>query len=601
MLVPCGTPVGAQTQPLKVNPETGESQEQFAARTAWWREAKFGMFIHWGVYAVPADSSQGAGEWYFYNHTDKDPTTGAEKHLQVADYAKFADRFNPVRFDARKWVSAAKNAGMKYIVITTKHHDGFCMFDSKLTDYNIVKATPFHRDPLKELARECRRQGIRLCFYHSIMDWHEADYLPRRAWDTRPVEGASLNRYIQYMEGQLRELLTHYGPIGVIWFDGGWEHSPQDLHADEVVKEIRALQPGILINNRIDLPEDFDTPEQTIPANALPGGRLWETCMTLNDTWGYARNDHDWKSGPDLIRKLCDIASKGGNFLLNVGPTDLGEFTPETLDRLTQVGAWMKANGESIYGTTKSPFKKLAFKGRCTQKGNRLYLQVFEWPESGLQIRGLTTPIVSARTLNGGETLPVGGQMPQARQDPAYTIGKPSQIDPVATVIELRLAGPPHVTALVDPIHQAADGSLELVAADAQILGNTAQVEQKGDQPNIGYWTDQSDRVAWTVSVQKPGSYRVVVEYACPDDVSGSTYKVALTRFKPEGSQSEARLDSVVVGTVGATGDWATYHTETLSGTLVLNDPGLHTILVIPQSKPHLAVMNLRRITLKPE
>ncbi|MGQ9697572.1 MAG: alpha-L-fucosidase, partial [Armatimonadota bacterium] len=357
-----------------------ETKEQFEARTKWWREAKFGMFIHWGIYAVPADCTTRDGrksiaEWYLSN-----------KQMQVKDYEKFAAQFNPVKFDAKKWVATAKQAGMKYIVITSKHHDGFCMFDSKLTDYCITKATPFKRDPMRELAQECRRQGLRLCFYYSIMDWHHPDYLPRRPWEqnVRPATGADLNRYIEYMKGQLRELLTNYGPIGVIWFDGGWEHNAQELRSEEVNRMIRSIQPSIIINDRNHLPEDHATPEQTIPAGALPGGRLWETCMTINDTWGYAKNDTNWKPAEDLIRKLCDIASKGGNFLLNVGPTAEGEFPPEIMERLAAIGRWMKVNGESIYGTTQSPFRRLSFDGRCTVKGNNLYLHVFRWPEEGL-------------------------------------------------------------------------------------------------------------------------------------------------------------------------------------------------------------------------
>ena len=199
-----------------------ETPEQFQARTKWWREAKFGMFIHWGIYAVPADSTDLQGhkriaEWYFSN-----------KQVQVADYEKFASQFDPVQFDARQWVETAKNAGMKYVVITSKHHDGFSMFDTKMTDYNVVEATPWHHDPMKDLAAECGRQGLRLCFYHSVMDWHHPDYLPRRKWDTRPVDGASLDRYIEYMKGELRDLLTKYGPIGILWWDGGWEHTAEE-------------------------------------------------------------------------------------------------------------------------------------------------------------------------------------------------------------------------------------------------------------------------------------------------------------------------------------------------------------------------------------
>jgi alpha-L-fucosidase len=419
-------------------PNGPETPEQFAARTKWWREAKFGMFVHWGVYSVPADvttwdGKKSAAEWYLSN-----------KNAQVRDYEKFAPQFNPVNFNARKFVATAREAGMKYIVITSKHHDGFCMFGTKLQhDWNIVDATPFHRDPLKELAAECKRQGIRLGFYYSIMDWHHPEYLPRRPWEinTRPGKDASLDRYIEYMKGQLTELLTNYGPVAVIWFDGGWEHDPIQLHSVEVNRLIRKLQPNVIINDRNHLPEDHATPEQSIPANAMPNGRLWETCMTMNDTWGYGRNDTNWKSATDLIHKLCDIASKGGNFLLNVGPTNLGEIPEASVERLKHVGEWMKTNSKSIYATTKSPFRRVPFDGRCTVKGDRLYLQVFAWPEEGLALHGLKTAVREAHALLGGEKLAVTTQADEVR------IAKPSRLDPDATVVELRLAGPPEVEA----------------------------------------------------------------------------------------------------------------------------------------------------------
>src|SRR5262249_39885844 len=226
---------------------------------------------------------------------------------------------------------------------------------------------------------------------------------------------------------------------GVLWFDGGWEHNEKELPSSEVNAMIRSLQPQILINDRNHLQEDFSTPEQTIPAGAMPNGRLWETCMTINDTWGYAKNDTNWKSAEDLIHKLCDIASKGGNFLLNVGPTAEGEFPVATDQRLARIGAWMDVNAESIYGTTKSPFRRLPFDGRCTQKGNILYLQVFHWPAEGLKLVGLRTPVRSARILGGGQL----GVLQDTGETPTLTFGEPKAQDPIATVIELRLAGPP--------------------------------------------------------------------------------------------------------------------------------------------------------------
>jgi len=424
-----------------------ETRAEFLKRTKWWRDAKFGMFIHWGVYAVPADATNLEGkhsiaEWYFSN-----------KQLQMKDYEKFAYQFNPVQFDARRWVHTAKDAGMKYIVITSKHHDGFCLWDTQLTGWNIVDMSPFKRDPIRELAEECRRQGIRLCFYHSIMDWHHPDYLPRRPWEkpASPLIGASFEEYVRYMKGQLRELIQNYDPA-VLWFDGEWESTWTHEHGKDLYRYVRSLKPDILINNRVDKGRqgmqgmtasrefmgDFGTPEQEIPPTGFPDGRLWESCMTLNDTWGYARNDHNWKSAETLIRNLCDIAHKGGNFLLNVGPTDTGEFTPETYDRLAKMGAWLRVNGAAIYATEPSPFPRLAFDGRCTRKGSTLYLHVFRWPEAGLRLPGLKTPVRSARTL-AGERLAV------SLADGAPAFSRPSRLDPYATVVEVRLAGPPVV------------------------------------------------------------------------------------------------------------------------------------------------------------
>ncbi len=434
--------------PVQMHSFSGETPSQFTRRTKWWEDAKFGMFIHWGVYAVPADATdkngkKGIAEWYLSN-----------KQIQMKEYEKFAPRFNPVRFDAHRWVQTAKNAGMKYIVITSKHHDGFDMFGTKLnSSWNIVDATPFKRDPIKELAAECQKQGIKLCFYHSIMDWHHSDYTPRRPWETetRPAAGANYDRYVEYMKGQIRELLTSYGPIGVMWFDGEWEPTWTHERGMDLYNYVRSLQPSILVNNRVDkgrsgmqgmnkgseFAGDFGTPEQEIPAQGFTDGRLWESCMTMNDTWGFARNDHNWKSAETLIRNLIDIASKGGNYLLNVGPTDLGDFPQAINERLALIGEWMHANGASIYGTSHSPFKRLNFDGRCTQKGNRLYLQVFNWPTDGLHIEGLQTKVLGASALATGERLRA-----DATREGIVYISKPARIDPYATVVELRLAGP---------------------------------------------------------------------------------------------------------------------------------------------------------------
>ena len=385
-----------------------ETKAQKEQRMKWWKDARFGLFIHWGLYSVPA------GEWKGQtNHAEWIRTTA---QIPIHEYEKFVQQFNPVKFNAEEWVKLAKAAGMRYIVITSKHHDGFCMFDTRQTDFDIM-STPFHRDVMKELSEACKKEGIQLCFYHSIMDWHHPDYLPRREWEKdRPTTGANFSNYISYMKNELKELLTNYGKIGVLWFDGEWENTWTHEKGKDLYQYVRSLQPSILINNRVDVGReglvglnkaggyigDFGTPEQEIPATGVPGVD-WESCMTMNNNWGYNSHDDNWKSSEDLIRKLIDIASKGGNFLLNIGPTAEGVFPQPAIDRLKDLGSWMNVNSESIYQSQASPFKTLSW-GRCTQKamngGTRLYLHIFDWPEDGkLVLPGLGSEVKSAHAL----------------------------------------------------------------------------------------------------------------------------------------------------------------------------------------------------------
>jgi alpha-L-fucosidase len=274
--------------------------------------------------------------------------------------------------------------------------------------------TPFKRDILKELAQECQKQKIKLCFYHSIMDWHHPDYLPRRGWDKRPTAEANFGRYIEYMKGQLKELLTNYGPIGIAWFDGEWEGTWTHDKGEDLYKFVRSLQPNIIVNNRVDkgrqgmagmtkgdFAGDYGTPEQEIPANGFGEGVDWESCMTLNDTWGFKSKDMNWKSTETLLKNLIDCASKGGNYLLNVGPTPEGTFPQPIVERLGMMGKWLKAHGEAIYGTQASPFPKPLPWGRVTRKGNKLYLHVFDTTQTQITLPGLKTKLKGARTLAG--------------------------------------------------------------------------------------------------------------------------------------------------------------------------------------------------------
>ncbi|HTI97443.1 MAG TPA: alpha-L-fucosidase, partial [Dongiaceae bacterium] len=286
--------------PSSLPPESTAQQE---ARLRWFREARFGLFIHWGLY------SEAAGYW------DGKPTPGAgewmmnDLQIPLSQYARLVPEFDPEKFDATAWVKTAKDAGVKYIVITTKHHEGFAMWPTKLSDWSI-RATPFHRDPLQELAAACKKAGIKLCFYYSIMDWRSPLYAPRKPWNDTATQPPDFDAYDDYMKGQLKELLTHYGPIGTLWFDGCWEPTWTRERGRDLYRYLRTLQPSLIINNRVGStgawqdwfknPEqvggDYGTPEQAIPANAFGSNLVWEACMTMNDTWGYKRNDHHWKS-----------------------------------------------------------------------------------------------------------------------------------------------------------------------------------------------------------------------------------------------------------------------------------------------------------------
>ncbi len=418
-------------------------------RMQWWREARFGLFVHWGLYALPAGEWQGErghGEWI------RDSA-----RIPRAEYERLQARFDPQRFDADAWVALAREAGMRYLVVTSKHHDGFCLFDSAETEWDVM-ATPFRRDVLAELSAACARGGVRFCAYHSIMDWHHPDYLPRRPWESeRASAGADFERYQDYLHAQVAELITKYHP-GVLWFDGEWENTWNHARGVELYELCRSLDPALIVNNRVDVHRggmagfsgareavgDFGTPEQEIPAGGLPGVD-WETCMTMNDHWGWNAADRAWKSVETLVRDLIDVASKGGNFLLNVGPKADGSFPDEAVERLRGIGAWMARHGEAIHGTSASPFEPFAW-GRCTVKRNgadsTLYLHVFQRPADGrLVLPGLGNEPLSAGWLAGARLL-----LPVRREGTDVVVELPAALpDPIASVVTLGIAGEPLV------------------------------------------------------------------------------------------------------------------------------------------------------------
>jgi alpha-L-fucosidase len=339
-----------------------ESKEDFDRRMEWWRDNKFGMFIHWGPYAVPAGIYRGkevdaTGEWIM--NVGKIP---------VEEYEAYARNFNPARYDADRWVQVARDAGIKYIVITSKHHDGFSLWDSKVSGYDVMDFSPIKRDLLGELKKACDKYDVKLCFYHSIMDWHHPDaqapHYPD--YNTDKKKNPDFDRYVNsYLKPQLAELVEKYDP-DLLWFDGEWIPEWTHEHGVELYSYLRKMKPGLIINNRVDKGRngmqgmnetggkyigDFGTPEQEILENTSDFD--WESCMTMNDTWGFKKNDHNWKSSELLIHNLVDVAAKGGNYLLNVGPTAEGLIPEPSVERLLAMGEWLKHNGEAIYKTEK--------------------------------------------------------------------------------------------------------------------------------------------------------------------------------------------------------------------------------------------------------
>lgn len=374
----------------------GCRKEQPADKMDWWKEARFGMFIHWGLYSIPA------GEWNGTKTKIGETTEWIQSYMKlpVADYKQLAARFNPALFDADEFVRTAKDAGMKYIVLTSKHHEGFAMFKSS-DPFNVVDATPYKKDIVKALADACKKQGMHFGLYYSqAQDWnHPGGAACSGHWD--PAQDGSFDKYLQEVAvPQINEILTNYNPE-ILWWDTPCEMTPERA---ALFAPILAKYPDLIVNNRLcqGIAGDLETPEQFIPATGFPG-RNWESCMTMNTTWGYSSWDHNWKSAEVLVRNLIDIASKGGNYLLNVGPTSEGLIPDASVERLKEIGTWLKTNGDAIYGTSASPFNKLDW-GRCTMKKaggkNMVYFHIFDFPEDGiLWIPGLSIQVKDAYPL----------------------------------------------------------------------------------------------------------------------------------------------------------------------------------------------------------
>jgi alpha-L-fucosidase len=433
-----------------------ETPAQRDARMGWWREARFGMFIHWGLYSIPA------GEWHGQRTTHIGEWIMNDLSIPVADYKAFAKDFNPTGFSAHDIVALAKSAGMKYIVITAKHHDGFAMFNSKVDPFNIVAATPFKRDPLRELAEECKKQGLKLGFYYSQdQDWTAPGGSAYKTGDHQPptfhwdkAQDGDFDTYLHTKSiPQIKELLTNYGDFPVVvWFDTPTKNMTP-ARAAEIVTLLNQ-HPNLIWNNRLGgtYKGDTDTPEQFIPPQGYPG-RDWESCMTMNDTWGYKSFDTNFKSTETLLRNLIDIASKGGNYLLNIGPDSHGIVPAPEVERLQQVGQWLKVNGEAIYNTKATLFdvptgtfsdteKGRDGKGkfiptwnwRSTTASNKIYIEIFTWPTGSFHLDKLPRKVTGAYLLADKAHKPL--KITQSGED--LDIALPAQpLDPIATVVVL--------------------------------------------------------------------------------------------------------------------------------------------------------------------
>lgn len=545
---------------------------------AWWTSARFGMFIHWGVYAVPAGSYRGkpiagASEWLM--HSAKIP---------VAEYKSFAKDFDPKSYDPNQWVRAAKEAGMGYMVITAKHHDGFALFDSKVSDWNVVASTPHGKDLLVPLVEACRAAALPLGFYYSqAQDWVNGGSSFAGPWD--PAQERDFDEYIDRLAiPQLRELLALHPSCPILWWDTPAKMSP--ARAARILETLRSVSPGILQNDRLGggAKGDFDTPEQRIPAKRP--ARAWETCMTTNESWGFNSHDLSWKPPALLIRQLCEVASQGGNYLLNIGPKADGSIPSQSLAALKAIGAWMSVHGEAIVGTSAGPFPRRLPWGSATLRDQTVYLLVDTWPKDGL----LSVPL-----LNLPESMHLlgspGAEIRSSQGQGEILIKVPGVApDPSVSVIVLRYSSSPQLGAMPPVprppmIPQPADGCLTLDASSAELLGEHIALLGT-DHPHIGCWTAEDSYPLWRIDLKKAGLYRVEITYAIP--------------AHREGSPAQVDLDGQRLAfTANGTGGWEEFVRSEV-GTLHLEAKQELALRILPESVPLGAVMNLRSVHLTP-
>ena len=545
-------------------------------RLEWWREARFGMFIHWGLYAVPAGEWKGKlipgiGEWIMNR-----------ARIPVREYELLARQFNPVKFNADEWVRLAKEAGQKYIVITSKHHDGFAMYRSKVSPYNIADATPFQRDPMAELAEACRRHGLRLCFYYSqAQDWHHPNGVGN-SWDYDESKKDFAEYFNNLAKPQVREILTQYGPIGLIWFDTPMRITKEQ--SQDIANLVHALQPACLVSGRVghDVGDYRSMGDNQIPAKVLDYD--WETPVTLNDTWGFKKDDHNWKSTQTLIRQLVDVVSKNGNYLLNVGPTAEGLIPQPSVERLLEVGRWMKVNNQAIYGAAPSPFPYEFDWGAITVKPGKLYLHLVEWPVNEFVLYGLKNKVKAARLLAQPATALKFKQTAdlKAGLDVLRVSLPKTPPDKDVSVVALEIDGAPQVDA---QLKQQPDGRVVLSPIFAEVRKASSESSLAIDNRGVATrWFNPQDTLSWSFRCYRPGSYKVVLvtsESRGPQvgDLweGGHTVRVAVAGQEIKGLLTEGEWRKNARNP-----RWRDLYTEL--GTVTLKGPALAQLSVQPES-----------------
>jgi alpha-L-fucosidase len=560
-------------QAVELIPETDAAYQE---RMQWFTDAQFGLFIHYGVYSTLG------GEWKgkpVKNYAEWIQRWGG---ITPEEYIPNAANFRPDKLDADLWVRTAKEAGMKYMVITTKHHEGFCLWDSAYTEYDIGEATDFDRDILGELKAACDKYGLKFGTYYSIIDWHHPSQRAEKSTNSTPMNDKE--GYVTYMKAQLKELIDHYDPA-IMWFDGDWTKWWTMSDGTDLYNYLRELSPDMIINNRVakrkKFKKDYGTPENQTPKAALD--HVWEACWTVNHSWGYKKNDTKWKDIETLVQKQIDINSKGGNLLLNVGPYADGSWPEGSTDLLLQMGAWNKAHSEAVYETEyvdlpQQNWGTITKSKASTAETGELFAYVFDWPKNGkLLVKGLAAETLQVLTYDGN---PLAATATNAGLEIDLSSATP---EAQATVLRIQYSGRQTVAKAATLDLGLKGDELTLGAKEAKLNGKAIRFK---DDEYIGYWTNASDTAAWTLNVPAPEKYTVSLLYSCAPGYQGSTAKLTIG-------------DKTITASVPATKGWDNFERMEL-GIIDLNQVGTTKCTIGFGDKKGKALFNLKLVIFTP-